>query len=68
MSLENRIAKLEATQVEEDTKEWNTALTRLTDAELLNLHAAQSEAEATGKPVTDYITPELEAALQRARR
>lgn len=68
MSLETRLAKLESAQVEEDMNEWNMALTRLTDAELINLHAAQSEAEEAGKPVTDYITPELEAALQRARR
>jgi hypothetical protein len=64
MSIERRIAKLEATHG--NAGEWD--LTRLTDAELLNLHAAQSEAEATGKPVTDYITPELCAALERARR
>ncbi len=64
MSIERRIAKLEATRG--GAGEWD--LTRLTDAELLNLHAAQSEAEATGKPVTDYITPELEAALERIKR
>jgi hypothetical protein len=64
MSLENRIAKLEAANG--NAGEWD--LTRLTDAELLNLHAAQSKAEATGKPVADYITPELFAALERIKR
>ncbi len=61
MTIKSRIERLEGAR-----GAWD--LTLLTDAELIALEAGWSKAAATGQPVTDYITPELEAALRRARR
>jgi hypothetical protein len=68
MGLEQRISKLEAAQTAAAMKEWELILAGLTDDELISLQAVYSKAVATGKPVTNYITPELEAALERVKQ
>jgi hypothetical protein len=68
MSLGQRVSRLEATQAAEANEEWGVILGRLSDDELIALDACYRQAAATGKPVTDYITPELEAALERVKR
>ncbi len=40
----------------------------LTDAELVGLEAVYAKAEATGEDESVFITPELEAALERVNR
>jgi hypothetical protein len=57
MGLEQRVSRLEAAQTAEAMKEWELVLARLTDDELISLQAVYSKAVATGKPVTNYITP-----------
>jgi hypothetical protein len=68
MGLEQRVSRLEAAQAAEAKEEWELILGRLTNDELISLQAVYSKAVATGKPVTDYITPELEAALERVKQ
>ncbi len=68
MGLEQRVSRLEAAQAAEAMKEWKLILAGLTNDELIRLQAVYSKAVATGKPVTDYITPELEAALERVKQ
>jgi hypothetical protein len=72
MNMQTRIERLEqraeAAQTAAAMKEWELILAGLTDDELISLQAVYSKAVATGKPVTDYITPELEAALERVKR
>ena len=71
MNLQNRVSKLEdATDRLEDGTgargKWNLRL--LTDAELNELEACYAKAEAAGAPAGQFITPELERALERAKR
>ncbi len=61
MSIERRIAKLEATHG--NAGEWD--FSSWSDEELLAFNACYDE---DGSLVKERITPELEAALERARR
>ncbi len=62
MGLEQRVERLERSLVDADDCSYD--LTRLTDDELLELHALQTRYSETGEQVE--ATPELEAALERA--
>jgi hypothetical protein len=64
MNLETRVSKLEA--VIDDTHLWD--LTLLTDAELISLEAVLCQVATTGKDASALMTPELVAALNRAKR
>jgi len=65
MSLETRLQRLERAP---QSGELPYDLTLLTDAELLALEECFSKAEARGLPLAQYITPEVDAALQRVER
>jgi hypothetical protein len=68
MGLDQRVSKLEAAQTAAAQEEWKLILPRLTDDELIALEACCSKSVETEKPLTDFITPELEAALERVKR
>jgi hypothetical protein len=68
MSLQARVGKMEKAQAARDMAAWQLMLTRLTDAELIELEACYSKAVTAGEPVQKYITPEIEAALLRVKR
>jgi hypothetical protein len=64
MNLQTRVRKLE--DAHGDRGKWN--LTLLTDAELIELESCFTKAESAGAPVGQFITPELERALERVTR
>ncbi len=66
MNLQTRVERLEDAAVARDASAWD--LTLLTDTELIDLEACLSKAVATHESVHTYITPELEAVLERVKR
>jgi hypothetical protein len=68
MGLEQRVSRLEAAQAAEANEEWKLILDRLSEDELIGLQACYRQAVETNTPVTNYITPELEAALERVKQ
>ncbi len=66
MNLTTRLERLESAARQSTLPTHD--LTRLTDAELLALEACFSKAAAEGRPLDQYITPEVEAALHRVER
>jgi hypothetical protein len=63
MSLQNRIAKLEAANRNSTSGVWD--FSSWSDEELLAFNACYDEHDNL---IKERITPELEAALQRAKR
>lgn len=64
MNLQTRVERLEEAQTAKDMAAWELALTRLTEAEVIELEACYRKAVAAAELVQNYITPELEPRLR----